>query len=95
LFRGIQRQAGLFGLALLPTAGYLLWAARPVHPRSVILIFVLSLAVIALWILWREWTVPTFQSERQLAQYMPDVPLLGSMPDLNRLASRIDDSKRD
>ena len=37
-----------------------------------------------LWAL--EWMDPSFKSERQIARYL-DVPVLGSMPDLNKITN--------
>jgi hypothetical protein len=94
-FRGLQRQGPFFLLALAPPAAYFVLGAKPVQPLYAALAGILSLAAIAVWILWREWTTPVFQSERQLAQYIPDVPLLGSLPDFSRIANRIDPAKKD
>lgn len=92
--RGLQRRWTLFLLVLVPPALYVVLSPKPVQPLYGILAMALSLAVVTAWILWREWTAPVFQSERQLAQYIPDVPLLGSLPDFTRIASRLDPEKQ-
>lgn len=93
--RGLQQRGAYFLLALVPPAAYAVLGAKPFQPAYAALALVLSLTGIAAWILWREWTTPVFQSERQLAQYIPDVPLLGSLPDFSRIADRIEPARKD
>lgn len=87
--RGLQRRWPTFLLALVPPAVFGWLGPQPVRPLYMVLAFAVSLAFLVLWILWREWKAPAFQSERQLAQYIPDVPLLGTLPDFTRLADQI------
>jgi capsular polysaccharide biosynthesis protein len=36
-----------------------------------------------------EWSDPSFKSERQVAQYL-ELPILGSLPDLNKVSAALD-----
>lgn len=52
------------------------------------LTIVLSLFGVALLLWALEWSDPSFKSERQIARYL-DVPVLGSMPDLNKISDKM------
>lgn len=57
-----------------------LW--RPERTLPAVSIFILSFLLILILIGIREWTDPSFKSERQVARYL-GLPVLGAMPDLN------------
>ncbi len=68
-----------------------LW--RPERLRPTLFLLFVALAAVLFLIGVSEWTDPSFKSERQVARYL-EVPLLGSLPDLDRLSALADEKKR-
>ncbi len=68
-----------------------LWRSERLIP--LVLIVFISLAVILILLVLCEWLDPSFKSERQVAQYL-ELPILGSLPDLNKVSVALD-SKRE
>lgn len=67
-----------------------LWSARRLLPATLVL--VCSLAGLLLVIALVEFTDQSFKSERQIARYL-ELPILGAMPDVQRIARRLAESK--
>lgn len=59
------------------------------HGRTVAIILVVSLCIVILVLGGLEWADSSFKSERQVARYL-GVPVLGSLPDLDRVLHRLD-----
>ena len=68
-----------------------LWRSERLVP--LLLITFISLSVILVILVLFEWLDPSFKSERQVAQYL-ELPILGSLPDLNKVAVALN-SKRE
>ena len=68
-----------------------LWRSERLVP--LMLIGFISLSVILVILVVFEWSDPSLKSERQAAQYL-DLPILGSLPDLNKISVALD-SKRE
>jgi hypothetical protein len=68
-----------------------LWRSERLVP--LLLITFISLSVILVILVIGEWSDPSFKSERQIAQYL-ELPILGSLPDLNKVAAALN-SKRE
>lgn len=66
------------------------WNARRLLPATLVL--VCSLAGLLLVIALVEFTDQSFKSERQIARYL-ELPILGAMPDVQRIARRLAESK--
>ena len=64
-----------------------LWRADRLVPLA--LISFISLAAILVILVIHEWLDPSFKSERQVAQYL-ELPILGSLPDLNKVLAALD-----
>ncbi len=67
-----------------------LW--RPEWIVSLIFCFILTLIGTFILIAIVEWSDSSFKSERQMARYL-ELPVIGSIPNLNGIASRIDSGK--
>ena len=63
-----------------------LW--RPERLVPLILITFISLIGILMVLAVLEWSDPSFKSERQVAQYL-GLPILGSLPDLNKISAAL------
>jgi hypothetical protein len=68
-----------------------LWRSERLAP--LMLIGFISLCIILVILVVLEWSDPSFKSERQVAQYL-ELPILGSLPDLNKISVALD-SKRE
>jgi len=68
-----------------------LWRSDRLIP--LMLISFISLNAILVLLVVFEWSDPSFKSERQVAQYL-ELPILGSLPDLNKVTVALD-SKRE
>ena len=67
-----------------------LWRSERLVP--LLLITFISLSVILVILVILEWSDPSLKSERQIAQYL-EVPILGSLPDLNKVAAALNKQK--
>jgi capsular polysaccharide biosynthesis protein len=63
-----------------------LWRHERLVPLALITFISLIGVLIVLAVL--EWSDPSFKSERQVAQYL-DLPILGSLPDLNKISAAL------
>ena len=63
-----------------------LW--RPERLVPLVLIAVISLIGVLMVLAVLEWSDPSFKSERQVAQYL-ELPILGSLPDLNKISAAL------
>jgi hypothetical protein len=63
-----------------------LWRSERLVP--LVLISFISLNAILVILVIREWSDPSFKSERQVAQYL-ELPILGSLPDLNKVSAAL------
>ena len=63
-----------------------LWRSERLVP--LILISFISLNAILVILVIYEWSDPSFKSERQVAQYL-ELPILGSLPDLNKVSAAL------
>jgi hypothetical protein len=63
-----------------------LW--RPERLIPLVLITFISLIGVLMVLAVLEWFDPSFKSERQVAQYL-DLPILGSLPDLNKVSAAL------
>lgn len=68
-----------------------LWTAERLEPA--VMVFLVSLFVILFVIGLIEWFDPAFKSERQVVRYL-DIPILGSIPDLDNVLRRLKDASR-
>jgi hypothetical protein len=64
-----------------------LWRSERLVP--LVLISFISLNAILVILVIYEWSDPSFKSERQVAQYL-ELPILGSLPDLNKVSAALD-----
>ena len=64
-----------------------LWRSDRLVP--LVLISFISLAAILVILVIYEWSDPSFKSERQVAQYL-ELPILGALPDLNKVSAALD-----
>jgi hypothetical protein len=72
-------------------AHHSLWRSERLLP--LMLIGFISLNAILVLLVVIEWSDPSLKSERQVAQYL-ELPILGSLPDLNKISAALD-SKRE
>ena len=63
-----------------------LWRSDRTIP--LVLCFIVSLILVSILFGFLEWSDPSFKSERQIARYI-GLPILGSIPDLNKVAALI------
>ena len=68
-----------------------LWRSERLVP--LVLITFISLIGVLMVLAVLEWSDPSFKSERQVAQYL-ELPILGSLPDLNKIFAALN-SKRE
>ncbi len=64
-----------------------LWRSERFVP--LVLISFISLIGVLLVLAVLEWSDPSFKSERQVAQYL-ELPILGSLPNLNKISASLD-----
>lgn len=67
-----------------------LW--RPERLLPFVMCCVASLVLVLVLLGFLEWNDPSFKSERQIARYI-GLPILGTIPDINKVAGRIRDEK--
>jgi hypothetical protein len=67
-----------------------LWRSERLIP--LLLIGFISLTAILVILVIHEWSDPSFKSERQVAQYL-ELPILGSLPDLNKISAALDSNR--
>ena len=63
-----------------------LWRSERLFPLA--LITFISLIGVLIFLAVLEWSDPSFKSERQVAQYL-ELPILGSLPDLNKISEAL------
>jgi hypothetical protein len=68
-----------------------LWRSERLVP--LILITFISLIGVLMVLSVLEWSDPSFKSERQVAQYL-ELPILGSLPDLNKISSALNSKSK-
>ena len=68
-----------------------LWRSERLVP--LLLITFISLSAILVILVICEWSDPSLKSERQIAQYL-ELPILGSLPDLNRVAAALNSKRK-